>query len=51
MARILIVEDETRISDFLDRGLRAAGHTTSVAADGTTEDPNDTWTLSLNYRY
>ena len=36
MARILIVEDETRISDFLDRGLRAAGHTTSVAADGTT---------------
>ena len=34
MARILIVEDETRISDFLDRGLRAAGYTTSVASDG-----------------
>ncbi|GAA4412775.1 response regulator transcription factor [Fodinibacter luteus] len=36
MAHILIVEDETRISDFLDRGLRAAGHVTSVAADGHT---------------
>ena len=36
MARILIVEDEVRISDFLDRGLRAAGHLTSVAADGQT---------------
>ena len=23
----------------------------AFAADGTTEDPNDTWTLSLNYRY
>ena len=36
MARILIVEDETRISDFLDRGLRAAGYATSVASDGET---------------
>ena len=24
--RILIVEDETRIADFLQRGLRAEGH-------------------------
>ena len=23
----------------------------AFAAEGTTEDPNDTWTLSLNYRY
>ena len=36
MAHILIVEDETRIADFLDRGLRAAGHVTSTASDGHT---------------
>jgi DNA-binding response OmpR family regulator len=36
MAHILIVEDEPRIADFLDRGLRAAGHVTSTASDGTT---------------
>jgi DNA-binding response OmpR family regulator len=36
VAHILIVEDEQRISDFLDRGLRAAGHVTSTAADGRT---------------
>ena len=35
MAHILIVEDEPRIADFLDRGLRAAGHVTSTASDGT----------------
>jgi DNA-binding response OmpR family regulator len=34
MAHILIVEDEPRIADFLDRGLRAAGHVTSTAPDG-----------------
>lgn len=32
--RILIVEDESRIADFLDRGLRAEGHFTVVAGDG-----------------
>jgi len=32
--RVLIVEDETRIADFLDRGLRAEGHFCVVAEDG-----------------
>jgi len=32
--RILIVEDETRIADFLQRGLRAEGHFPVVASDG-----------------
>jgi len=32
--RILIVEDEVRISDFLQRGLRAEGHFCVVANDG-----------------
>lgn len=32
--RILIVEDENRIADFLDRGLRAEGHFCVVAKDG-----------------
>ena len=34
--RILIVEDETRIADFLQRGLRAEGHFSLVANDGET---------------
>ncbi len=34
--RILIVEDETRIADFLQRGLRAEGHFPVVANDGET---------------
>ena len=34
--RILIVEDETRIADFLQRGLRAEGHFCLVASDGVT---------------
>jgi len=34
MARILIVEDETRISSFIAKGLQAEGHTTTVVADG-----------------
>ena len=34
MAAILIAEDEARIASFIDKGLRAAGHTTTVAADG-----------------
>lgn len=32
--RILIVEDEARIADFLQRGLRAEGHFSVVANDG-----------------
>lgn len=34
MASILIAEDEVRISMFLQKGLRAAGFTTTVVADG-----------------
>jgi two-component system, OmpR family, copper resistance phosphate regulon response regulator CusR len=34
MKRILIVEDESRISLFLQRGLRADGYSTSVARTG-----------------
>lgn len=36
MARILIAEDEERISRFVDKGLRAAGYDTYVVADGVT---------------
>ncbi|MFT7564858.1 MAG: two-component system OmpR family response regulator, partial [Bacteroidia bacterium] len=32
--RILIVEDESRIADFLSRGLRAEGHFCVIAQDG-----------------
>ncbi len=35
MSRILIAEDESRISSFIDKGLRAAGYTTHVVASGT----------------
>ncbi|GAA1830978.1 response regulator transcription factor [Microlunatus capsulatus] len=34
MAAILIAEDEARIAAFVDKGLRAAGHATTVAGDG-----------------
>ena len=34
MARILIVEDEPRISSFMSKGLTADGHTTTVVEDG-----------------
>jgi DNA-binding response OmpR family regulator len=34
MARILIAEDDQLISAFLEKGLRAHGHTTTVADDG-----------------
>jgi len=34
VARILIVEDEARISAFVAKGLDADGHTTTVVADG-----------------
>lgn len=36
MKRILIAEDEPRIASFIEKGLRANGFTTSVAADGET---------------
>jgi two-component system copper resistance phosphate regulon response regulator CusR len=32
--RILIAEDEEQIASFLEKGLRAAGYTTTVAGDG-----------------
>ena len=34
MSRILIAEDEPRLSSFLEKGLRAAGYTTTVCDDG-----------------
>ena len=34
MSRILIVEDEPRIASFLEKGLKANGFTTTVAAKG-----------------
>src|SRR5271170_2344505 len=34
--RILIVEDEKRIQDFLSRGLESGGYAVDVAADGNT---------------
>lgn len=34
MSRILIVEDEARIASFLEKGLRANGFATEIAADG-----------------
>src|SRR5687768_5228206 len=34
MARILIVEDEARIASFVAKGLRAEGHSATVAGDG-----------------
>jgi len=34
VSRILIVEDETRLASFLERGLEANGYTTKVLADG-----------------
>lgn len=34
--RILVIEDEKRIADFLGRGLESAGYAVDVAADGQT---------------
>ncbi len=34
--RILVIEDEKRIADFLSRGLESAGYTVDVAPDGQT---------------
>ena len=34
--RILVVEDEKRIADFLGRGLQGAGYAVDVAQDGAT---------------
>ena len=36
MSRILIIEDEPRISSFLSKGLTAHGFTTELAGDATT---------------
>lgn len=36
MARILIAEDEARISSFIKKGLTSNGYTVSVVADGVT---------------
>ena len=36
MNRILIVEDEERLSAFLERGLRSGGYVTTVVGDGIT---------------
>ena len=36
MSRILIAEDEARLAAFLEKGLRANGYATTVAADGPT---------------
>ncbi|GAA1641069.1 MULTISPECIES: response regulator transcription factor [Brevibacterium] len=36
MKRILVVEDEARISSFIAKGLGAAGFSTEIAADGLT---------------
>jgi len=35
-SRILVVEDEKRIADFLNRGLESAGYTVELAPDGQT---------------
>jgi DNA-binding response OmpR family regulator len=35
MTRILIAEDEERISSFIDKGLRAVGYSTDVTVNGT----------------
>ena len=34
MSRVLIVEDEARLAAFLEKGLRAAGHATTIAVNG-----------------
>ena len=34
MARILIIEDETRIAAFVGKGLRSEGHLATIATDG-----------------
>ena len=36
MRRILVVEDEPRISSFIEKGLRAEGYTPTVVTDGVT---------------
>src|SRR5690554_5766133 len=36
MSSILIIEDEVRISSFVEKGLRAAGYSSTVCEDGET---------------
>ena len=38
--RILVVEDEKRIADFLCRGLEGAGYAVDAAGNGATADPD-----------
>lgn len=51
--RILVIEDEPAIADFIDRGLRGDGYTVELAADGVegerraTEDEFDLVVLDL----
>ncbi|WP_337271002.1 response regulator transcription factor [Oryzifoliimicrobium ureilyticus] len=42
---LLIVEDDPRVADFLERGLRAEGYTVSVARDGPSgiEQAHELW--------
>ena len=35
VSRILVAEDEPRLSEFLEKGLRSSGFATTVVADGT----------------
>lgn len=46
MNRILIAEDEPRIAAFLEKGLRAQGYTTMIAADAI-----EVSTMILNYDF
>jgi DNA-binding response OmpR family regulator len=44
--RVLVVEDETRMSRLLKRGLEEEGHAVDLAADG----PEGLWLASENRR-
>lgn len=49
-SRILVIEDEPRIADFLLRGLREEGYTVEHAADGPLASlrlATETWDLVL----
>ena len=41
--RILLVEDERGIADFVERALRAQGHAVEVAADGVEGESPRAW--------
>ena len=56
MARILIAEDEPRITEFLEKGLRSAGYTTVAVDDGelaaalAAEHAAESYLLTLDVR-